>query len=329
VSVSETKSKLIELIAKHQIENPGKKLKTTELSEWAGISRQAFHRFYSDLKPYLAGKPIQSFLEEMDFNSTNDLLSQAQARIAEFETRLADIEHKHQEEIEELKDTYITSLMNDDIALFDASEVRQNMIRHSLHLDTLLKKINSLESELTKEKMKQISAAALSGSKPSFKGKIVTLQPELQVLFDQFERDGDQDKFEQDKDEEVFKLPEKINKCRASGECNVILFIDRYISSFEKFTHEYLCEGALTHVFVRLPLFSQMECKDFLRRMDKKGSVSVHFPFCESEVTSRAQRTFYFRNIPPSEATAADKAQLPSWKDGFSSICAAIVKLGD
>lgn len=329
MSVSETKSKLIELIAKYQIEKPGKKIKVTELSALAGISRQAFHRFYSDLNPYLVGKSIQGLLEKVDFNFSSDLLSQAQKRVTELEMKLTNFEREHQEEIRELNDTYITSLMNDDIARFDAREVRENMVKHSLHLDSLLKKINDLESKLTKEKMKQISAAPPAGSRELYGGKIVVIQPDLQELFDRIEKDGDQGRFEDNKDERIFKLTEKINKLLIVGECKVILFIDRYISSFEKFTNEYHCEGPQTHIFVRLPLFSQMECKDFLKHLDKKGNVFVHFPFCESEVTSRAQRTFHFRNIPPSEAAAADKAQLPSWKDGFSNICASIVKLGD
>lgn len=329
MSTGETRRKLIQLIAKHQINFSGKKLTLSDASEQVGISRQSFNRFYKDLKPYLAGKSIQGLLEKIDSSANNDLLLHSQKRNAELEAAVAKLELKHAEDLKELDDTYITSLMNDDIALFDASEVRQNMTKHSLHLDELLRKIDKLESELTKERMKQLSASGSANVKPNFAGKTVNIEPNLHQLFDRFHEYKDMERFDKEKDEEISVLTAKVNKLLKTAECKIILFIDRFFSSFEKFTRDYPCVGTATHIFIRLPVFSIMERKLFIETLEKNAGVSIYFPFCESDAVQRAQRTFLFRDIPPIEAEGADKAQAPTIKEGYSNICLGIVRQGD
>ena len=52
MSPPDTRSLLVELIKQHQLENGLIKLGVAELSMRAGITRQAFNRYYSDLKDY-------------------------------------------------------------------------------------------------------------------------------------------------------------------------------------------------------------------------------------------------------------------------------------
>lgn len=54
-----TRSKIINAIIEEKVKNPSVKLKIQDICSIAGISRQSFNRYYSDLKPYINGeKPI-------------------------------------------------------------------------------------------------------------------------------------------------------------------------------------------------------------------------------------------------------------------------------
>ena len=55
MSTADTEKKLIRVICDHFLDGADEKLTVAALSKAAGISRQAFHKNYLHLKPYLSG----------------------------------------------------------------------------------------------------------------------------------------------------------------------------------------------------------------------------------------------------------------------------------
>ncbi|MEF9673887.1 hypothetical protein QNM99_24045 [Pseudomonas sp. PCH446] len=159
MNVNETKQKLITLIAEHQFANPGKKLRIGDLSDQAGISRQAFNRYYDDLKPYAQGlKSIGELLAGANQAETSKLLKQSHTTLLGLTQQLALQKKQFELEKEKILTSHITTLMNDDLTLFSANEIQQTLARQTLHNENLLKDISNLKLELLKTQQKSLMA---------------------------------------------------------------------------------------------------------------------------------------------------------------------------
>ncbi|KKL56202.1 hypothetical protein LCGC14_2247780, partial [marine sediment metagenome] len=147
-----TRTKLINVITTEITRDFNVKLKIQDICEAAGISRQAFNRYYADLKPYIKReKPISELVTTHGDTSSKQLLCKYQSKIEELQEQLYKVKKSQEEELIKVKNNMTTSLMNNDLAIYDADRVRQQLQSQSLHADKLKEKINSLEMELSKK----------------------------------------------------------------------------------------------------------------------------------------------------------------------------------
>ena len=121
----------------------------------------------------------------------------------------------------------------------------------------------------------------------------------------------------------------KLSRLCEAEQSTVILFVDRYLTSFDKYVEQLRVRRVGKTIIARTPLFNRIELKLFARKLPDGHSVAVYIPLCTSEAVMRAQRKFLFRDVPEIEFDAADKMALPTIQDGYSEITVAQVKQGD
>lgn len=324
-----TEQKLIKVIAEHYLNNGIGKLTISSVSEKAGISRQSFNSYYKHLKPYVSGeRQIGELLREGD-GENNNLLVKVQKKISELQNELQQIQEKHTKELEDVKARYITSLMNNDITLKETDEVRLALEKQALHNEQLLNQKKSLEQELMLLKARSYNLQSSGENSSTDGGEVILVDPDLSSVFSNYEKTKDIDVFEDEKEVVLEKTIKRINKFCILDGTEVVIFIERYISNFDKFAKSYKTTGNGTRVLVRLPIFTRSELQIFISKISPIRPVTVYVPYCESEVVTKAQHKFIFRDVPDYEIEAADKYMMPSIKDGFEKLVIYRVKQGD
>lgn len=323
---NETWQLLIKLIAEYQFANPGKKLKVGALSTQAGISRQAFHRYYGDLKPYASGlKPVAQLLAGSDSTETSQLLSQSHETLLDLTKKLALQEKQLANEKEKIKISYITSLMNDDITRFNTDELRQTLERTTIHNENLSRQVENLKIDLIKAQQKSLinpTTIPISNSNKTI------INPDLYKAFDSYTKTGDEEKFELERQNELDIALTQVNKLCLSGDTVVVIFAERYISSFESFADAYIPRSNQNHVILRLPIFNRVLLQAFIKKI-RSAIIKIHIPYCENDSIKNAQRAFKFRGIPKDEFKAADAAHaIPFWAD-IDELCTFRIRQGE
>jgi len=327
MNVNETKQKLITLIAEHQFANPGKKLRIGDLSDQAQISRQAFNRYYNDLKPYAQGlKPIGELLAGADQAETSELLTRSHTTLLDLTQQLALQKKQFELEKEKILTSHITTLMNDDLTLFSANEIQQTLARQTLHNENLLKDISNLKLELLKTQQKSLMAQP---SRPSPSSNKIIIDTDLSDIFSEYHKNGDHDVFEDRKEQALDNVLTKINKLCRTSDSVVVIFTERYISSFQAFADEYIAKSDTQHIIIRLPIYTRAELKVFISKLSNTSSIKIHTPYCESQGVVKAQRAFHFRNVPDFEAKAADQAHTVTMDPAIDEICIFKIRQGD
>jgi molybdopterin converting factor small subunit len=324
-----TEQKLIKIIAEHYLNSGMGKLTISSVSEKAGISRQSFNSYYKHLKPYVLGKKqIGELLREGD-GENNNLLVIVQKKISELQNELQQIQEKHTKELEDVKARYITSLMNNDITLKETDEVRLTLEKQALHNEQLLNQKKSLEQELMLLKARSYNLQSSGENSSNDGGEVILVDPDLSSVFSNYEKTKDVDVFEDEKEAVLDRILKRINKfCIADG-AEVIIYIERYISNFDKFSKSYQATGNGTRILVRLPIFTRTELQIFISKITPIRPVTVYVPYCDSEAVIKAQHKFIFRDVPDYEIQAADKHVMPSIKDGFEKLVIFRVNQGD
>lgn len=321
-----TRTNLINVIATEITNDFNAKLKIQDICEAVGISRQAFNRYYADLKPYIKReKPISELVTNHSDISSKQLLCEYQSQIEELQAQLAEKINSHEEELIRVKNNMTTSLMNNDLAIYDADTVRRQLQSQSLHADKLKDKINSLEMELSNKFINDNTKP----SKALLNKNYQVIDVGFESIFKSFENNKDLDVFEDQKEVVIDNLISETNKFLEKDEATVVLFMDRYLCSFNKFVERYAFNSEQLHLFVRLPVHSRSELKLILNKLSTKIAVQIFIPYSDSDAVTKSQRNFYFRNVPETELQAADKSFLPSIKDGFESVCQYKVRQGD
>lgn len=321
-----TRSKIVSAIVEEKVKNPSVKLKIQDICAIVEISRQSFNRYYSDLKPYMKGeKPISELIEGEDEISSNQLLCTYQSKIIELESKLHNIEGEHIKEVANIKNSITTSLMNNDLTLYDADAVRLQLQKQSLHNDKLLNKINTLQTELNKQHIKQNIEPVITLSSANFE----ILEDNFELIFRNYIDKVDIDTFEDEKDNEIDHIITKLNKISANRKVITILFMERYLCSFKKFVERYVFDSETFHLFTRLPIHSRSELKLILKRLSCQLEIKIYIPYSESEAITKTQRQFFFKNVPELELQAADKSFIPSVQDGFDTVCQYRINQGD
>ncbi len=309
---NETARRLIELIADHAVNSPGKKLRKAELAKAAGITRQALHRFYGHLDPYITGE--KSISELLVDSSESGLLSTGLERIKTLEAEIAALNSEMEKRIEKVKVGHITALMKSDLALHDMDGLRARLEAQNLHNDILVNKIKGLEAALTKAKLEAIEAEKFT--KSSIPSDIAVFDVTDSKAFKKFQQTNDKAELDKAKVQAVQETVVRAwDKLRGTNPV-VLLFVDRYLCSFEKFCRRFGEERNGRFAVIRTPIFSFLQLKTFvLSKLDPSARVMVVVPYCESPSVANAQRTFYFSGVPKHEIELADKMVTSSMND--------------
>ncbi len=323
---NETKQRLIKLIAEHQFSQPGGKLAIGLLSKQAGITRQSFHRYYDDLKPYARGlKPIAELLGATADDETSELLQQSHTTLLDLNKKLALQERQFEAEKAKILASYVTSLMNDDITKFNTDELRQTFERTIIHNEKLSREVENLKIEIIKEKQKTL----ISGEPKNLAvGDKVIINPDFSKAFESYSKTDDEDKYDSDKQNELDSALMKIIRLCQTTDATVVIFAERYLSNFEKFANTYQPSSSQLHIILRLPIFNRALFPAFLKKI-AAFKILVYIPFCDNQSIRNAQRAFHFRQIPTDELKAADSAHAIAVGGNIDMVCTFRVRQGD
>ncbi|WP_122614159.1 hypothetical protein [Pseudomonas viridiflava] len=332
MEINETRRKLIDIIAEHQALQPSLKLGIGELSVRAGISRQAFNRYYSDLKDYASGKkPVGDLISDTSSTRTKELINQHQTTLRELQVKMQQLDVQHDKETKKTVDSYITSLMMNDVTMHGANDLRVTLEKQAIHNLELKKQLSHMEIELARAK----ELGSGSGTRPESagvgagSGEKIKLEVDLDKAFEIYASTRSEDDFEDKKDLAIATLLKSINKLAIAHKCSIVLFAERYSARFSIFFDNYECKDSSTHLIVRLPIFDRTELKNFLDGLPPTHFLSIHIPFSKSRSEVSAQRGFYFRNIPKLELDAADGADTVAMTLGFDEIVHYKMKQGE
>lgn len=325
MSAKETRHQLIHAIAERVFNETSKKIFINEICKSVGISRQSFNRYYGDLKPYITGeKLIGELLGGESSGSTERYLVQNQETISTLEARLESLEAQHSKELEKVTDNYITTLMNNDITLWKVDETRATVERQNTLIDNYCKQIADLKLKLTSIEMEKFNQK----TGVNFESKIL-LEPNLMPAFEILLNSGDQDRFEVLKENELLKLGQKASQYIDDNLYSLVIFLDLYLCNFQKFVENHPTSLGRTYVYVRLPIYSAVEMRLFLKKLSKSSSIALYIPCCKSDSEKAAQRKFHFRKVPKFELEQADKSPTFRLENGFTQVTYYTVAQGD
>lgn len=295
-----TRQKLIDVIVDTHFRR-GDLLQVSNVATEAGISRQAFHRYYGDLISYIKGeKDVNALLPKSAPDSISGFLVVTQERASELEQRLAMAEKTHQAELKATLDRHITSLMNNDLTLFETDSVRVTLDKQTTLISHLTAQLDQTKAALTKAKLNSTNQRLVGTP-----GARIVYEPNLKQAFAAYKKDNDYKAYLSEKNKEISRVIDRVNQ-HANPSTPLIIFVDRLISDFEDFL-EQLPAPRTTEIVIRLPVFSAMEIKSHLRKIEK-DSISLHVPECPSPAGTAAQRAFRANRAPAEELLAAGKA---------------------
>lgn len=330
MEINETKRKLIDLITEHQADHPNKKLGVGDLSARAGISRQAFNRYYSDLKDYASGaKPIGDLITNTSSDRTKNLINQNQAHLKNLQQRLDKSEEEYQTKTSKTLDSYITTLMINDITLDNSNEIRTTLERQTLYALELKKQLSLLEIELAHAKQVTSHFRDIETINTGANSEKIKIDIDLRKAFENYANTKSEDNYEDLKEHEITTAVRSIKKTATNTKAHIILFSERYISRFSIFCDRYKCEEGGRYIFVRLPIFDLTSLNSFISQLPPSKSLSIYIPHSESTIEKKAQRTFYFSNVPDYEIRCADQADGIFIHHGFNQVIHYRVRQGD
>ncbi|MDI1333148.1 hypothetical protein [Pseudomonas sp.] len=325
MSSKETRNRLIHAIAERKFDGNAKKILIADIAGAVGITRQAFNRYYGDLKPYITGdKLIGELLNGDGSADTGRYLAQNQETISALESELQSRDAKHSKALQRITDNYITTLMNNDITLWQVDKTRATIERQNALLQNYSQQITDLKLKLTDYETEKFQRQTTPDA-----GSKILLEPNLLPAIDELRVNGDFEKFETNKDEEIQKLGAKASLYSDDSQYKLVIFLDLYLCSFKKFVDNHPRPLNRTYVYIRLPLFTAIEIKLFMKNLSKSASVALFVPHCKSEIEKTAQRKFQFRSIPLPEFQQADKAPTLKPEHGFSEVTYYAIAQGD
>lgn len=321
---SDTRARLIHAIAERLFDGSGKKILIQDICDAVGITRQSFNRYYDDLKPYLAGeKLIGELLSDDTTGNTERYLAQNQSTISALEIQLESLEARHSKALQKVTDNYVTTLMNNDITLWQVDKTRATIEQQNTLIDDYCNQITELKLKLTNvelEKFNQKTATNLESK--------ILLEPNLNPAFEALQ-DDQKEKFEILKDAELQKLAAKASLYTDDRAYSLVIFLDLYLCNFQKFAEQHPGHPNKTHVYIRLPIYSVVEMRLFIKKLTKSASISLYVPHCRSESEKSAQRKFHFRKIPQIELAQADQSPTYKLEHGFTQVTHYTVVQGD
>ena len=320
MSSQDTRNRLISLIKEHQLEHGLTKIQIGVLSERAGITRQAFNRFYNDLKPFSQGQSIAPLLVD-DTGATQDLLARREHDLDQLRAEIKAMKIQHPKDIESAISRHLTTLMNSDLMMFEAKEMTATLENQSKHNEMLKRQLLGAQVKNTRLTIDLAAHQILCSSTATRPVKNAKNFLALTISFADINLKGnDYDAFEHAKDRQLDAHIKTLKKFPSPEKIEIHIFQERYISAFKNFCGGLPEKEGILIVAIQAPVFAQAELKELLRKLIGFASVTLHIPFSKSVASAAAFQKFNFREVPPQEFEEASKARVPQIDWGFDGI---------
>ncbi|MCF8976423.1 hypothetical protein GIW14_29190, partial [Pseudomonas edaphica] len=122
-----------DIIVSHYTSGATHKLKLVDVAERAGITRQALDRYYSEFKPYIAGKKdVTDLVDGTAAKAKVETQATINATDAKWKARLDQVLVERDKEIARAINSHVSTLMNDDIAMFESNQLRKSLEKQTL-----------------------------------------------------------------------------------------------------------------------------------------------------------------------------------------------------
>ncbi|KEZ27686.1 hypothetical protein D5S10_09015 [Pseudomonas savastanoi] len=326
VSASETEERISSIICEHFLSGTQEKLTVSLVSERAGISRQAFHKKYLHLKPYLTG---QRRVDELFLRQSVDpikVILQTQNLVRDLQGQLHEARSNQAAEFEEFENNVLTSLMASDILTHRAKELTAELRKKALHVEMLKRQLSEKEVELALQASDStVSLPAAFAKNPD----LHVFKPDLAAALAGFLSNSEKETYGALKRKAIDAMQHRVLKILKQGTIRVVVFQERYLCSFEKFVDRYFSRTTSSLVVLNLPLSSRLETQEFLRALKGAVPLELYVPHCDSEAVVKAQRAFLFGNIPDFELKATDREPLPTIHDGYDRVTVFRIEQGE
>lgn len=323
--VHDTEKRIIQVVCEHYLSGATQRLTINAVCERVGISRQAFHKSYLHLKPYINGlKDIDELLLGSGGEADKTIL-QCQKLIRELRHQLSIVKDSHEKELKSVENDFVTTLMNGDVLIHRSRELTNELKKKALHNEILKRQLVEKEIELLRvDSEKRNSRVSLAEEL-----HVMKLQVDLGKALANFSINGNVDEYYNIKSQSVARVKDKLGRVLKSGIVRVVLFQDRFLCSFDRFVEQVSAVSTESFVAVSLPLASRSELRDFIRGLTDARLLELHVPYCESEAIVKAQRGFSFSKIPEFEFRSFNKEPLPAILDGFDKVVIYKISQGD
>lgn len=299
---SETRNILIEIIIDHHYSSGGKKMKVEKVASEAGISRQSLKRYYPDLVEYIKGnKNIDELLPGHEPSSVAQLLLKSQERVNQLELTLRQMEHKHERDISDIRDRYITSLMQGDLITFDNSNINVTLEKQSSLIGIYVAEIDQLKAQLTRA-----TAQRAEGTLSALNGSRIVYDLNMKAANSAYKTNKDYLAYSNIKHEKIQNQLQKLTEL-TSENIHLIIFIDKYLCDLP-YLLDKLPLNSSEEIVLRLPIYDTVALRGYIRKIPPTINVSIYVPECRSVADATAQRRFRASTVPPEELEQAEKA---------------------
>lgn len=326
MSVADTEGRIIKVICEHFLNNDAEALTIQLVSERVGISRQAFHKNYLHLKPFITGhRAIDELLIREGVDASKVIL-QTQKLVRNLESEVKLLKSTEDARFREFEGNLLTSLMQSDVLTHRAKELTKELKRKSLHVELLKRQVTELELDQALDL--QASSNPLLPARDDDE-RIQLFKPNLSEALSHFSESQDIEAYLKLKHEALDKMQHKILKILKHGTIRVVVFQERYLCSFDKFVERFFARPSSSVLVINLPLFTRVETKEFLRSLHGASPLEVYCPHCDSEAVTKAQHGFMFKQVPEFERKAAIKEPYPAITDGYDKVTIFRIAQGD
>lgn len=331
---NKTHRRLVDLIIEHHMERPGTSLGVQTLADRAGISRQAFHRYYGDLKDYASGaKPLADLVSGMGMPLAYELINHSQVTIQNLQDQLKLLESKYEKKMQDALKSHITTLMIGDITAHAANDVRANIERQILYANEMKAQNNQLELELSRARL-ALESERIGNNGSGYKaetgvGQKIMVDIDLTAAVSAYAKSEQIDDFYDQKDRAIDTAFKSIKALAVDSGCSLVIFAERYVCRFSTFFESLKPSDISKHIVVRLPIFDKKMLSLFINKLPPTRKISVYIPYMPSENDVRGQRLFFFGGMPRQELDQADTADLISITHGYDEVINFKVRQGD
>ncbi|MGE8188991.1 hypothetical protein [Pseudomonas sp. NPDC086278] len=328
MAVSDTEAKIVQIITDHYLGGAQERLTIQVVSERAKISRQAFHKNYLHLKPYITGeKPVDELLVRETLPAEH-VIFQSQQLIRSLQETITKLRSGMQAEVEKIKQSYITTLMNRDLSIKYSDLLREELKKKALQVEILKGEKDELKNQLS------LVSSGVHLNDARKQGEVIadivlTYEADLSGAKALYAKDQDIENYLELKRVAIQSTQEKINKFLRKESMPVVIFQERYLNRFDKFVGGEFARATSPRVVACIPLFSRSEMKVFVAGLKGATTIEVYAPHNDSDIIMKAQRKFLFHDVPEFEFKTADKEPYPTVYDGFSRVTIFKVEQGD